>query len=82
MVNIDCYFNYFGIYKIIINDFGYYNKKRCIILFINKKTPEELLIVNTPFIKKSHKVNINLTDQNYKGLPIVKGEIILWEKNI
>lgn len=73
---------YCGIYKIVIISKHLYPKKRCFVLYLDRKTPDTLLIPYQVRQKKSRKIEFNLTDEVYKGLPIEKGEITLWEKNI
>lgn len=73
---------YYGIYKIVIISKHLYLKKRCFVLYLDRKTPDTLLIPYQVRQKKTRKIEFNLTDEIYKDLPIQKGEIILWEKNM
>lgn len=62
---------YHGIYKIDIihSRFGRQSKT----LFINENNNDLLIIFNN-----THPITISLVDQNYFGLPIDKGRVILW----
>lgn len=78
--NIKIEFPHDGIYKVhIINSKN--GNKNCIVILINKNFPSELFIVNEVKRNSSRSIHLILTDKNYKNLPIMKGEIILWQKN-
>lgn len=71
---------YFGIYKIIILT---KEKTLCKVMKILVRKNK-----NNYFLFKINNKKINLqtvtfwvTDKNYKGLPLKKGEMILWQKN-
>lgn len=74
-------FPYSGIYKVIIKS------NNCNIL--PRTIVESIYVCNTKditfkfykccLINKKSPVTLKLTDENYVGLPIMKGEIILWQ---
>lgn len=74
----------FDIYKIKIfssNNIvpGYICKK----IYIHKNICDTLLFLfEIPQKKRNAPKTYHLTDQNYKGLPIMKGEIILWPNHM
>lgn len=69
----------FGIYKIIIiPDYRLVPAKKCITILVNQKTTDKLSFIFTSRVNYFHPITIKMTDQNYKGLPIMKGKIILW----
>lgn len=79
--NLGCiYFNtkYLGLYRIIVYDCNLFRK--CIPIFINRNNWRELSIILDDVIDNKNSITVKLTDQNYKDMPISKGEIILWEK--
>lgn len=87
---IDNYTNKVGIININFPNYGIYkihiiNSRKvminCIVVLINKDFPNELLIVNEIKRNSYHSINFILTDKNYKNLPIMKGEIFLWQKS-
>lgn len=69
---------YFGIYKIVI--YNFYLQKMCIPIFVSENNSKELSIILDETSINKRSIAMNLTDQNYKDLPINRGEIILWKK--
>lgn len=70
----------YGIYKIIFLNSQTNPQKMCVTTLIRKNHQNKITITfNYPSKKKLFL--ITLTDQNYRGLPIAKGEIILWQNN-
>lgn len=79
--NIDIELPHYGIYKIhIINPKNCI--RNCMVILVNKNFPNELFIVNEIKQNRPHSIHFVLIDENYKNLPIMKGEIILWQKSI
>lgn len=71
---------YNHVYKIIAIENGI-SKIICTSFISNQKTKELTIIFPNQTINKLHPITIEVTDENYQGLPITKGEIKLW-KNI
>lgn len=76
-------FNSFNnqIFKIIIKPESS-SCKICKYIYIDSKKDNKLCFKFKSKVKNKCLITINLTDQNYKGLPIEKGEIFLWQNNI
>lgn len=79
--NIKIAFSYYGIYKLHILD-SRNCRKNCIVILVNEKFPDELFIINDIKTNNFHPINLILTDKYYKNLPITKGDVVLWQKNI
>lgn len=63
------------VYKIFVNNCA---SNKCFAVLIDNTTSE--IILNNSFSSnKHHSIVINLTDQNYKDLPINKGKVIIWK---
>lgn len=61
---------------IIINPLGF--RKKIAFYYNNYTLNEFTIVMKNCLSKKSHLITIKLTDHNYKGLPILKGKIVLW----
>lgn len=70
--------SHYGFYKIIIEN-KIKCEKLCTSIFINKNFCDKLLFKFSN--KKYHSIKVNLIDKYY-GIPIEKGVITLWQKNI
>ncbi|MBP3635891.1 MAG: hypothetical protein J6J17_05540 [Bacilli bacterium] len=75
---------YYGVYKVIItNKKNIYPRKLCSSILIYNNYCHTFLFSFYKCLKnKNNPITIILTDKNYKNLPIEKGEILLWPKNI
>ena len=72
----------FGVYQIVVYSSSIIPCRQCLVLLVNENTPEFLLFTfNRYNVKKQHLITVNLTDKIYKGLPIMKGQVILWQDN-
>lgn len=69
-----------GIFKVIASIDNKYNSyiKRKTLIFNSNHTKNINIIFHKKYINKP-KI-IYFTDKNYKNMPIMKGEIILWQK--
>src|SRR5574344_261718 len=71
-----------GLYKIIIKTKCFlYPNYICKKIFINK-TNNQFTFNFNQCIHKTHPIIITIVDKYYKNLPLLKGEIHLWQKNI
>ncbi len=72
---------YYGIYKIKVVPNKYIvPNKICTTILISKNYCNRVLILFNKCPESfNHPIKVKLTDKNYKGLPIKKGEIILWQ---
>ena len=67
-----------GIYKIIVKSHCF-PCPLCKIVYINSKQCNIIpIIFHNPKTNRTPMIHFTLTDQNYKDLPIEKGEITLW----
>ncbi len=68
------------LYKIIITSKSLFPYKIIKKIYIGKSEMNKLYFIFTkPIFKRLHPITIRITDQNYNGLPIMKGKIILWQ---
>ena len=65
-------------YKIIATNMCDISKRKCLVFLINNNMPNNINIY-LENEKMPKKITFNLTDSNYKDLPIEKGRIILWK---
>ncbi|MGM9876761.1 MAG: hypothetical protein ACI310_06005 [Bacilli bacterium] len=69
-----------GIYKIIVEPTKHkiYPFKICKFYYFNGNNSILQFIFSTSLPKKEHHITFNLTDKNYKNLPVEKGVIKTW----
>lgn len=72
--NIEFIFSFYDVYKIIIYTGMCNSNNFCIPVLINNNSKQIDIYLNC-----INKRKILLTDKNYVGLPIEKGEILLWK---
>lgn len=74
---------YYGVYQIIVVPFAnLVCDSACRKVFIHKKLEPTLCFSFYKPSKIKSIITLILTDQNYKGLPIEKGVIKLWQNHI
>lgn len=66
-----------GIYNIVIIPCNNKSNKICSTFIVDDNSCNTF---NFVFYKKNP-ITIKITDKNYKGLPIEKGKIIIWQNN-
>lgn len=71
----------FGLYKIVVYDSKRVSCLKCVNFFVNSSNISDLIIRLNDKYNIRRLITINLTDQNYKGLKIMKGEITLCQNN-
>lgn len=80
--NYDFCFSKYGIYRIVITNCVVAPYEKKLLFYVNKCCCKELVVMFNESNKHiENPITFNVTDRYYKGLPIMKGKVILWTIN-